>query len=431
MKNKTLYTFLLGLLTLTACSDKDFSYDMYVPQVSEIDSISFSAGSKSLIADNKASLSFVIETFRKTKLKNNQGREVDTMLFVDYRQLPEGSVKVFANNKEIGIDKFKTSESSVHELSLYAKVGDVQSAIQKVQIRQPQVLPAPKVVELIFHVFELMPTDPGYNPLTYQEFDPKALPQAIEKLNKVFNAQLGDDPNGGNMQIEFKLAEKNASGVKLDHPGYSKQLYNAAIKEVPTRAFYVVDDFKNQKINKLAVFKWDPKRFVNIYVMPFAGSENLKAGAPTYQLHVAGEQPIPGIANVINDVGQVDATDFYVTYGLGVHRGIMMPGVNVGIELSSYLGKYYGLLATDVTSKDGTDYCEDTRKYIGSLKVNGQSQLNQLVRISVDGFKFTSNNAMDDVRYPSLRNSFTLDQVNRVQDVLRRSPVRQAYQTSK
>ena len=97
---------------------------------------------------------------------------------------------------------------------------------------------------------------------------------------------------------------------------------------------------------------------------------------------------------------------------------MLFPGTDRRIELSPFLGSYYGLKRTDVSSPTATDYVNDTRKYIGT------DQYQSLVKTGIDGIKFLANNAMDDNRYPSLRNSFTLDQVNRMRAVMAQSPNR-------
>ena len=57
-----LFTFFTSFL-LGSCNEDTYDYEMYVPNIDDIDSIYFSTGSLKLIADGQASLDFIVEAF--------------------------------------------------------------------------------------------------------------------------------------------------------------------------------------------------------------------------------------------------------------------------------------------------------------------------------------------------------------------------------
>lgn len=422
---KNILYMLVILLGMSSCKKEEFNYEIYQPQVGDVDSIYFSTGSHSLVADGQAKLQFVVEAFRKVQIDAENGQLKDTMMYVDHTLLPAGAVQIFANGQPVDGMEFGTTATNQAEMTFYAQIGDVKSSEKQVQIRQPQVLGAKRYVDVIFHVFELNPTDAAHDPLTYQEIGTKQLEEAIAYANEVFQNELGKDPNGGVANIEFRLATKNASGATLAVPGYNRILYNSSWRAGTT---YVPTDFTN-RINSTASYRWAPDRFLNIYILPWGANTSLGNNRADYQIVPAGEDPIEGISKIVNSAGDVPTADFYTVYGLGIHRTVFFPGTDRKVEIASYLGTYYGLYRT--SSSSGTtviDYVNDTRKYLTGVN-QSVNTLHNLLKTAIDGEKFLANNAMDDVRYASLRNSFTLGQIARMRLVMERSPVRQAWFT--
>lgn len=402
-------------LVLASCKKESFNYDLYKPSVGEIDSVYFSAGAKSLIADGKAALQFVVEAYRKTKVTEPDGSQKDTLVFVDYKNLPEGSLKIFSTDgRETGLT-YSTTDPSAGTIGFYAQIGNVKSATKTVVLRDKQILPEKLYVDVVFHVFELNPNDPNYDKLTYQAVTQNLLESAIADVNNVFNNKLGNDPNGGSANIEFRLAAQNPAGITLDKPGYHMITYD---KSWMNYSFgFSPSDF-SKKINVTPSYTWDPSRYLNIYVIPSGANNSMGDNTPKYQIVSSGEDPIPGINTIITNASELPTDKNYETYGVGLPRTLLFPGVGRRIELSPYLGTYYGLKRTAVADASMTDYCTDTRMYIGT------NQFQSLVKVGIDGDKFLANNAMDDNRYPSLRNTFTLDQVNRIRAVMLQCPNR-------
>lgn len=400
-------------LIIAGCKKESFDYQIYEPTVAEIDSVYFSTGAEMLVADGKAELRFVVEAYRTLSVQSPAGNK-DSLVKIDDRVLPEGSVQILKNGQPYNKMSYSTTEYTSNKLTFAAKIGKATSKQFEVVLRPKQVLPSKLSVDVIFHVFELKSTDPGYDALTYQAVTQDRLERAVEDMNNVFNNVLGKNPNGGNANIHFQLAEKNVAGNKLAKPGYNLINYD---KSWMTYTFFSPNDFFN-KVNATPSYTWDPTRYLNIYMIPSGANNSMGNNTPQYQIVPPGADPIPGIANIISNASELPVGKNYEVYGVGIPRTLLFPGSGGRIELSAFVGTYYGLKRTGVSSPTTTDYCTDTRKYISS------GQFQSLVKVGIDGMKFLADNAMDDNRYPSLRNSFTIDQVNRIRAVMATNPNR-------
>ena len=411
--NKTLFAALAFTLVVAGCKKESFDYKMYEPTVAEIDSVYFSPGANMLVADGQAELQFVVEAYRTLSLETPTGKK-DSLVKVDERALPKGSVQILKNGQPYDKMTFSTTEYSANNLTFSAKIGNVTSKQFEVALRQKQVLPEKLTVDVIFHIFELKNTDPKYDALTYQPVTQDLLEKAIEDMNNVFNNVIGNNPNGGNANVYFRLAEKNAAGNLLAKPGYNMIPYDKSWMQY---TFFSPGDFFN-KINVNTSWTWDPTRYLNIYMIPSGANNSMGNNTPQHQVVPAGGTPIPGIPNIISGAADLPVGKNYETYGVGIPRTLLFPGTGRRIELSAFVGTYYGLKRTSVASASVTDYCNDTRKYLSS------NPIQSLVKTGLNGMKFLADNAMDDNRYPSLRNSFTIDQVNRIRAVMANSPNR-------
>lgn len=165
---------------------------MYQPGLNDIDSVYFSTGAPMMIADGQATLDFIVEAYRKVKMDNEEGVRVDSMVPVDIKTLPAGSVKIFKGTEEVG-EKWSTTDATPGTVTFIAKVGERASSPKTVVLRPKPALPPLKYVDVVFHVFELKKSDPSYNPLTYQEMDYELLEQALQNMNDVFNNKVGED----------------------------------------------------------------------------------------------------------------------------------------------------------------------------------------------------------------------------------------------
>ena len=411
--NKIIFAALAFTLVVAGCKKESFDYQMYEPTVAEIDSVYFSPGANMLVADGQATLQFVVEAYRTISIETPSGKK-DSLVKVDERALPQGSVQILKNGQPYDKMTFSTTEYSTNNLVFSAKIGNATSKQFEVALRPKQVLPAKLTVDVIFHIFELKTTDDKYDALTYQPVTQDLLEKAIEDMNNVFNNVIGNNPNGGNANVHFRLAAKNPAGNLLAKPGYNMIPYD---KSWMRFAFFSPNDFFN-KINENISWTWDPTRYLNIYMIPSGANNSMGNTTPQHQVVPSGNTPIPGIPNIISGPADLPVGKNYEIYGVGIPRTLLFPGTGRRIELSPYLGTYYGLKRTGVASPTFEDYCDDTRLYIAT------NQFQSLVKVGVDGMKFLADNAMDDSRYPSLRNSFTIDQVNRIRAIMANSPNR-------
>lgn len=412
--NKWLFAGLAFTIMIAGCKKESFHYKMYEPIVAEIDSVYFSPGADMLVADGQAELQFVVEAYRTLSVETPAGRK-DSLVKVDERALPQGSVQILKNGQPYDKMSYSTTEYTTDNLTFSAKIGNANSKAYTITLRQKQVVPEKLTVDVIFHVFELKNTDEKYDPLTYQPVTQDLLEKAIEDMNNVFNNVIGNNPNGGNANVHFRLTEKNPTGSLLAKPGYNMIAYDKSWMQY---TFFSPNDFFN-KVNANSSWTWDPMRYLNIYVIPSGANNSMGDYTPKHQIVPSGNTPIPGIPNIINGVADLPVGKNYEIYGVGIPRTLLFPGTGRRIELSPYLGTYYGLKRTGVASSTFEDYCNDTRLYIAT------NQFESLVKVGVDGMKFLADNAMDDSRYPSLRNSFTIDQVNRIRAIMANSPNRQ------
>ncbi|WP_140938522.1 hypothetical protein [Sphingobacterium lumbrici] len=426
---KRILYILALLIGLQGCEKEGFDYAIYQPQAEDVSSLYFSTGSPTLIADGKASLQFVLETYRTIQIKDAAGQLKDTSMFMDYRALPESAVQIYVDEQRISGMEYSTTDVSKTSISCYAQIGNIKSEVKEVAIRQPKDVGAKRYVDVVFHVLELSPTDQLYDPLTYQEVTPKQLNDAVSYANTIFSNKVGKDPNGGSANIEFRLATKNVSGATLAIPGYNKIIYDMTWKNssAATAATlpYNLTHFTN-RINATVAYQWDKSRFLNIYVIPSSPNNSIGEHRAAYQIVPVGQTAIAGIDKIVTSETEVPTTDFYTNYGLGIHRSVFFPDPSRKIEIASYFARYYGLYSTNSTGTSVNDYVTDTRKYLTGTTQTA-NVIGGLLKVGIDGEKFLANNAMDDIRYASLRNSLTQGQVDRIRLVMERSPVRKAW----
>ena len=441
MKTLINIVFVFLVVVFAGCQKEPFEYNLFKPSATGIDSIYLSPGARMLIADGKATLRFIVETYRKYPVKTSSGATRDSLVFVDYNELPQGSLKIFdSSGKEVGMT-YKTTNASPGSISFYAQIGNAKSKTKTVTLRAKPALPPKLTVDVIFHVFEQSTTDKFYDPVTYQPVTKTLLDAAIKDLNDVMNNQIGDSPNGASANIEFRLATVNAAGQKLAVPGLDVYTYNNTIMVNTTATSYSVADFITY-INKTPAFIWNPKKYFNIYVIPSGANNSMGSYGAMYQIVPTGATALAGMVTppasaygtspavtlptfttypngVMTDESVVPTV--YETAGLGIPRTLLFPGMNKRITICSEVGIYYGVKRTQGTATYN-DFCTDTRIYNNNDAAKNSFQT--LFKTGLDGEKFLADNAMDDIRYPSLRNSFTLDQVNRIRWIIANSPKR-------
>lgn len=422
MNRNLLYVAALLLLLVSSCKKDGFTYKMYEPAVADVDSIYLSATDKMMIADGQASLQFIVEVFRLVKLPSGK----DSMEKIDYRELPEGSLKIIEerSNKEVGLT-YSTATIPYDTVKFHAEIGTVKSSTKAVALRAKPVLPQKLYVDVIFHVWELNTAHPTYDVSSYQPVTFEMLQAAIRNMNMAINNQLSRSPNGASANIEFRLATKNQNGAVMIQPGFNKIIYSDNIKVNPLNSTFAFGDYTTYINNNKASTIWKPKEFLNIHVLPYGSNNSMGTVHPAKQLAPQpGQDPIPGIAGTA--ANEDDFTLDYANAVCGVPRTLFFPGFERKIEIFQFVGNFYSLYVPQYRANiQFSDYCYDTREFNGSDTKNFQ----YVFKIGMDNEKYVADNVMDDNRYPTLQNSITLDQVNRMRSVMTRCPGRMNSKT--
>ena len=416
---------IIGLIVLSSfifisCKKTTFDYQPYQPSIDQIDSLYFSPGDVMMIADGKATLKFIAEAYRKIKL--NSGK--DSMVFVDYRLFPAGSLKVFetVSNKEITGMSYSSSTRFTDTLRFYAQLGNLKSAVKKVFLRPVPTLPSKVYVDVIFHVWELNPTNIAYDPSSFQSTTYDQIKEGLKIMNMVVNNQIGTNPNGASANVEFRLAAKNPAGADLVQPGLNRVIYSDEVKANPLAPSIALADFI-QHINKnTALYIWNPDAYLNVEVIPSGSNNSLGNLFPPKQLPPGpGQTAILGIPATATGPG--DYIKDFANATVFLPNTLFYPGLERKIEIFSFIGNFYGLYATSsyTTARTHSDYCFDTQEYNNNDVRNG---FLSPIKITLANEKFITDYAMDDTRYPSGRSAITLDQVTRMRAVMARCPGR-------
>ena len=405
------------------CHKEGFDYEMSEVKV---DSISFSAGSPSLIADGQAALSFIVQAYSKKQVTIS-GVTKDSMVLIPSDRIPDTDKKVFdETGKEVGL-KFSTTATTPASKSFYAKIGDKQSTTKQVAIKTPGTPYNKIVIPVVIHVFELKKTDAKRYPW-YVEVDYKRLQDMIDGMNTMFNRKGTSAPNGTSANIEFVLAPNGPDGKPLEKAGYNMFEYLSTQAwgfGTSTAATFI-------KANA-AKLLWDPKKYLNIWILPSAvyyGS--ITNAKPGYTL---SSTPLPGVT--MQQVASINAVPLTEPekVGLFVGRDEFYSALRgAAPNLAWRFGNFYGLFRTYfyINETNYTDYCTDTQKWFVNLLQNVYKPS------SPDGILFGAENVMDATFTDgnigngqvivSRVNTFTADQVKRIRYVIENCPERMAWQ---
>jgi hypothetical protein len=435
---------LFSLLLWSGCEKENtFVYQSANILLEDIDSIYFSPGHHSLIADGTNQLDMVVEVFRNYKYTNKIGQVRDSLVQVSLEFLPEGALEfVHVETGTVSRDfSFKLNDASQGVASLYAQIGNIKSETKEVLLREPPVLPEKRIIKLIFHLFELSPNDPKFNKYTNKEVTYELLQLAVEDLNNVFNNKLSNSANSASANIEFQLATLSPSGSNLKYPGYNLTYYSYDEMANYGSLKGILDsyDFVKYINDNSSKYFWDTEEYLNVTILPISPTYSYYDAGPQAQIPPEGEDPKEGMGKYVSSEDRLPVefrTKPYESYGLSVAKSVFFPGSDRRITIAQEMGKFWGLLSPTASIPTFVDYCNDTRKYWLYEPIPGTTnfdlskpQASYVLRVGWDGYKFKCNNMMDDVRYASLRNTLTLDQVNRIRYALdycpRRRPGRQ------
>jgi hypothetical protein len=422
---KAIILLLMPAVWMLSCKQESFDYIIPEAAAIKIDSIDFSAGSSSLIADGQASLSFIIQAYSKKQVTIN-GVARDSMVLIPADRIPAENKKVFdENGKESGLS-FSTTSTTPATKSFYAKIGDKQSVTRQVTINAADPAYTKIVIPVVIHVFELKKTDAKRYPW-YVEVDYKRLQDMVAGMNTMFNRKGTSAPNGTSANIEFVLAPNGPDGRPLEKAGYNMFEYLSTMNwgfGTATAATFI-------KANA-AKLLWNPKKYLNIWVLPsavfYGGITNAKPG------YTLSATPLPGLT--LQKVASVDNVPLTEPEKVGLMIGhdelysaLRGPAPNIGWRL----GNFYGLFRTYsyFGENNYTDYCTDTQKW-------AISQFRNVYKVSSTGILFQAENVMDATftdsnieggqNLVSRVNTFTVDQVKRIRYVVQNCPERMAWQ---
>lgn len=434
-KKMTKMKYILSLLCLAALtvgcsSDDDFFYDTDV-DAGNIKLLQLRADHYMLVPDGKATLKFYADAYNILELPSytptTSGDKVeyipsvkrDTSL-IPPSQLPKGLVRLYdETGKEYPDMELRTDDPTPRTLRFYLKAGELKSNVMEVQIRP---LPAEQYEELeipvVFHILQ-QPAKAGVPTI---EIDSATVYKHISRMNKVFSGAATTDPNGWNAHIRFVPAIYDNSGIKLDNPGIH-------VYDVPSSVTFEKDeDFRTYVMEHRGALLYDYRRFLNIWLINNQKGSSTIVSAPTVIDDTT--HPIPGIsAKALSSDFPTSPTEvgFFVSMSYFVNP----MQTDDFFELSSVMGRYLGLLVTQLSTNEkfpnffdhDTDYCPDTPYYLASLSVFKNTKKTDNDK---DYFYFTSYNIMDGYSY---KNSVSVDQVRRLRTVLDRCPSRWMYKS--
>jgi hypothetical protein len=419
---KAIMPLMVFTILMQACHKEGFDYE-YAD--TKVDSISFSAGSPSLIADGQSALKFIIQAYSKKQVTVS-GVTRDSMVLIPSDRIPDGDKKVFdETGKEVGL-AFSTTATTTSTKSFYAKIGSVQSVAKQVVIKTPVVAYSKIIIPVVIHVFELKKNDPKRFPW-YVEVDYKRLQEMVDGMNIMFNRKGTSAPNGMSANVEFVLAAIGPDGKPLEKAGYNQFEYlgtQAWGFGTATAATFI-------KANA-AKLLWNPKKYLNIWILPsavyYGGIANAKPG------YTLSATPLPGVTmQQVSSVNNVPLTE-PEKVGLFIGRdelysSLRGPAANIGFRLGNYYGLFRSYYYT--TEPTYTDYCADTQKWL----VN---QLRNVYKVDKDGIVFGAENVMDATfidgnieggqNLVSRVNTFTVEQGKRIRYVIENCPERMAWQ---
>jgi hypothetical protein len=418
---KAIMPLMLLALLMQACHKEGFDYE-YAD--TKVDSISFSAGSPSLIADGQSALKFIIQAYSKKQVTIS-GVTQDSMVLIPSDRIPDSDKKVFdETGKEVGL-AFSTTLSHLPPNPFMRKL-EIYSLSQSSSIKTPGAAYSKIIIPVVIHVFELKKNDPKRYPW-YVEVDYKRLQDMVDGMNIMFNRKGTSAPNGMSANVEFVLAPIGPDGKPLEKAGYNQFEYlgtQAWGFGTATAATFI-------KANA-AKLLWNPKKYLNIWILPSAvyywGIANAKPG------YTLSATPLPGVTmQQVASVNNVPLTE-PEKVGLFIGRdelysALRGPAANIGFRLGNFYGLFRSYYYT--TEPTYTDYCADTQKWL----VN---QLRNVYKVDKDGILFGAENVMDATfidgnieggqNLVSRVNTFTAEQVKRIRYVIENCPERMAWQ---
>lgn len=282
---------------------------------------------------------------------------------------------------------------------------------------------------VIFHVLYVSESDPE------QYVRAKRLQEILAGASdKYLNNHDGVD-----MGLTFYPATTDPDGKALSTPGVE---YVKWVEDYPINWLKFMTDASGRYVKYL----WDPNRYINILIYPFA-EEELDGGVVLGMSHFPYsymESALPGLEKIEYSTLTLDNLKYPYCVSLNSRYIDDTPSAQpydpqlavttLAHELGHYLGLYHAFSQSDDEDAgcEDTDFCADTPSYDREEYIDYMNYLyetnsplftfdNLIKRTSCDGTTFISRNIMDyDVSYSD---TFTPDQRARVRHVLMYSPL--------
>ncbi|RYF84985.1 MAG: zinc metalloprotease, partial [Chitinophagaceae bacterium] len=242
--------------------------------------------------------------------------------------------------------------------------------------------------------------------------------QQVLQLNKDY-ANLSNSPyaSSANTNIQFALAQKDPNGNILAEPGIDRFNYTSKGLTAPPYTVGSANPLDNQLTNSVKPATiWDPTRYINIWVL------EMESG-------ILGIATFPSSSGLADLTGGDNNSTAGVAIGPSTVGSIFLPSscdqYTKGKTLTHELGHFFGLRHIWGDAACGNDFCGDTPTHQGQNggvpthpKANSCGTSDEMFENYMD---YT-----DDV----ILNTFTADQVARMQAVLTNSPRRNTLATS-
>ncbi len=395
---------MMGAFLFSCTPDKYEIFD-FEANPAQVDSMDLVPNSHILYADGVSELNIQIlaynvnQVWRKEKITLPDGSlgSKDSLHTDVYKVQLSRLTNEVEFYKEDGTrlpENARISTTTVEDFKVYAKIGDKQSELFQIDVREPFPEKEKKVIPVIFHVLQSEGIEPGINGGI--RYTSALLKQQLDEANIVFSQRGPNISNSANPNIEFKMAMYAPDGTKLEEEGINRQstpLAGGAMKPF------------------LVEHTWDPKKYMNIYICTYPPSNKM----PHTLLN--GMDTLAGLS-IETLVTAEDPLDLSVPE----NSGIIIGAYNWGywyftrFNWKTSFPKYLGLF-----SSRGMDYCDDTYEQSRT----DYSTIEGWVRNTL-GFLFFPTNVMG---HRGSRSVFTGEQVERMHWVLENCPTHWAWKS--